>query len=273
MRHERVQLPDGSTVTYKVTTTPDGVESKVIHSEGDEPALVESDGTKEWYTNGVKTKRVEEFRTSLYDEKGVLCYAEWSNGTKAWYRNGGNHRDNDLPAVEHTGGGKIWCIDGKRHRDNDLPAVTGFNSKEYGKKCTMWYRYGKLHRDGGKPAVQSEDGKWWFVNGELHRNGDEPAKVILTGDEWMEREWYKNGYLHRDDDKPARVYADSDGYFEYEWHIRGKFHRENDKPASIYNWQSNWWVNGLRHRLEGPAIISHENGEVEYWVNGEQVKS
>ena len=30
-----------------------------------------------------------------------------------------------------------------------------------------------------------------------------------------------------------------------------------------------WWVNGKRHRLNGPAV-EYANGVEEWWVNGEQ---
>ena len=33
-----------------------------------------------------------------------------------------------------------------------------------------------------------------------------------------------------------------------------------------------WYQNGKLHRLDGPAI-EYTNGDVEYWINGEQVDS
>jgi len=47
----------------------------------------------------------------------------YSNGGKEWWINGERHRDNDQPAVIYSNGDKIWYKDGKRHRDNDKPAV------------------------------------------------------------------------------------------------------------------------------------------------------
>ena len=45
-----------------------------------------------------------------------------------------------------------------------------------------------------------------------------------------------------------------------------------DGPARILNagsspWAREWWVNGKRHRMDGPAVI-WQSGNKEYWVNG-----
>jgi len=60
------------------------------------------------------------------------------------------------------------------------------------------------------------------------------------------------------------------------WLKEGRIlHRENE-PALIYhfyhnNKQSNyqWWINGERHRLDGPAIFWHETNVCHYYVYGE----
>ena len=46
----------------------------------------------------------------------------WSNGGKEWYKDGKQHRDNDSPAVIEHNGSLHWYKDGGLHRDNDLPA-------------------------------------------------------------------------------------------------------------------------------------------------------
>jgi hypothetical protein len=80
------------------------------------------------------------------------------------------HRDNDLPALEHTNGDKAWYINGKCHRDNDLPAV------EYVNGDKAWYVNGRMHRLGGLPAIDCINGnKYWYVNDKLHRLGGLPA--------------------------------------------------------------------------------------------------
>ena len=51
-----------------------------------------------------------------------------------------------------------------------------------------------------------------------------------------------------------------------EWYINGKRHRE-DGPAAEWFTQKFWWVNDKMHRLDGPAQIS-DYGYVEWWING-----
>ena len=75
--------------------------------------------------------------------------------------------------------------------------------------------------------------------------------------------------LHRDGDLPAYIKRYDDGNLEYErYYKHGKLHRDGDKPAELeyYNYVFNsgnesimnevYYKNGLRHRIEEPAIIS-----------------
>ena len=50
---------------------------------------------------------------------------EWTDGTKQWYINGLCHRE-DGPAVEYNDGSKEWYINGKLHRE-DGPAIEWSN--------------------------------------------------------------------------------------------------------------------------------------------------
>jgi antitoxin component YwqK of YwqJK toxin-antitoxin module len=62
-------------------------------------------------------------------------------GTTYWYNKSGQlHRENDLPAIEHSNGDKEWWINGELHRDNDLPAI------EYIHGLKSWYKNGKFIR-------------------------------------------------------------------------------------------------------------------------------
>jgi hypothetical protein len=92
-----------------------------LNSLNDEPAIIHSDGTKEWYKDD-KLHRDN-------DEPAII----YSDGTKEWYKDGKRHRDNDEPVFIHSDGSKEWYKDGKRHRDNDEPAV--INSDVY----RYWY--------------------------------------------------------------------------------------------------------------------------------------
>lgn len=62
-------------------------------------------------------------------------------------------------------------------------------------------------------------------------------------------------------------------YGTFTWMKDGKCHRDNDLPAVIYaNGTQEWYKNGWLHRDKLPAIIFYD-GEVDYWVNGIQVKN
>ena len=55
-----------------------------------------------------------------------------------------------------------------------------------------------------------------------------------------------------------------------EWHVNGQRHRL-DGPAVISAAGTQaWYVNSQRHRLDGPAVIS-ANGDQEWWVNDQNI--
>ena len=62
-----------------------------------------------------------------------------------------------------------------------------------------------------------------------------------------------------------------------EWYLNGLRHRE-DGPAhecanSYYKgWYKSWWMNGQLHREDGPAR-EWQNGSKEWWINGVLVRS
>ena len=83
-----------------------------------------------------------------------------------WYANSMLHREEDLPAIEHSNGDREWFYEGLRHRENDLPAIVDVNG------AREWYLRGSLHRDvAGRgvwilPAVELANGdKQWWVHG------------------------------------------------------------------------------------------------------------
>ena len=54
------------------------------------------------------------------------------------------------------------------------------------------------------------------------------------------------------------------------WYVNGQRHRL-DGPAYIgANGSQEWWVNSQRHRLDGPAHI-WANGYQEWWVRGQNI--
>ena len=55
------------------------------------------------------------------------------------------------------------------------------------------------------------------------------------------------------------------------WYKHGLVHRENDLPAMIrLDGEKSWYKNDKLHRLNDPAVM-YPNGNVEYWINGEQI--
>jgi hypothetical protein len=73
-----------------------------LHSFNDEPAIVQIDGTKEWYINGERHR----------ENKPAI---EEADGTKEWYINGRRHRE-DGPAVEYPIAPIRWYCNGKIHQ-------------------------------------------------------------------------------------------------------------------------------------------------------------
>ncbi len=55
-----------------------------------------------------------------------------------------------------------------------------------------------------------------------------------------------------------------------EWWLNGKRHRE-DGPAYIDSRIQEWWLNGKRHREDGPAYIDDNYKAVYWYLNGKQV--
>jgi hypothetical protein len=69
--------------------------NEVVHRDGDQPAIVQADGT--------------------------LTYVE----------NGDVHRDGDLPAIIKPNGTQMWFVRGKRHRAEGRPALITATKIEY----------------------------------------------------------------------------------------------------------------------------------------------
>jgi len=58
--------------------------------------------------------------------------------------------------------------------------------------------------------------------------------------------------------------------FYWERHDLQGYHRLNNKPALMYlDGYAAWYVNGFRHRTDGPALI-YENGTEFYFLNDEE---
>jgi hypothetical protein len=261
----------------------------------DGPAYIGADGTKAWYKNG-KLHRVDgpaiEFpngtkqwclNDNLHREDGPAI--EYANGAKDWYLNGKLHRE-DGPAVEQADGLKEWWLNGQCHRE-DGPAV------ERADGCKEWWLNGKRHREDG-PACEHPDGsKEWYLNGGRHRE-DGPAV------EWSDgyTAWWLNGIPYtefnwkiavaelnkerEEANKPklqetkveylGQVPKNYTGIIEWadgsrEWYLNGERHREDGPAIEYLNGSKQWYLNSKRHRIDGPAI-EYYDGTKEWWLNG-----
>ena len=81
---------------------------------------------------------------------------------------------------------------------------------------------------------------WWPVSPELMTSYRDGSHTKDIGSALF---WYKNNFFHRDGDKPAVIYAD--GTLE-------------------------WFINGIRHRVTGPAAVN-PNKKHEYWIDGVEI--
>ena len=56
------------------------------------------------------------------------------------------------------------------------------------------------------------------------------------------------------------------------WYLNGQRHREDGPAIEYANGHKSWYRNGQRHREDGPAI-ERANGDKEYWIKGQRVLS
>ena len=77
-------------------------EKHEIHRGYDLPAVILSDGSKEWYLHGSHHRN---------HDRPAIIYAD---GTKQWYQHNRTHRDQGLPAVIHADGKCEWWVYGQK---------------------------------------------------------------------------------------------------------------------------------------------------------------
>jgi len=81
-----------------------------LHRDGDEPAVIWSDGSKHYYKSGKRHRDG--------DKPAVIN----SDGTIRYYKDGKLHRDGDKPADIDSDGSVEYWKNGELHRDGDKPA-------------------------------------------------------------------------------------------------------------------------------------------------------
>ena len=110
-----------------------------LHREKDQPAVINLDGTKEWWKFDKRHR-----------ENGLPAI-EGAAGTREWWVENERHRENG-PAVEKMDGTKEWWVKGKRHRD-DGPAVENADGTK------EWYLNGEVWAEGARKAPEIREQK------------------------------------------------------------------------------------------------------------------
>ena len=159
----------------------------------DGPAVIDKDGTKKWYLNGIRhnlngpaviyndgfkeywidgeeftKEQFEEIINVDPEEKSEIDYdmdglpIEKPDGTKKWYFDGTELTEEEFyntPKIDEDGTKRWYNKKGQLHRENDLPAV----EMENGYKA--WYKNGKRHRLKGYAVIYSDGSGKWYING------------------------------------------------------------------------------------------------------------
>ena len=77
------------------------------------------------------------------------------------------------------------------------------------------------------------------------------------------RKYYNHAWQLHCEDGPAVVRTG-----ESHWFLNGRRHRENGPAIEYINGHTEWWLNGVKHRIDGPAVEYH--GGKEWWLNGQR---
>ena len=169
------------------------------------------------------------------------------------------HSFNDQPAVVYNNGSCAYYTNDSLDRKNG-PASIYIN--ENGKKHE-YYKDGNRHREGG-PAIIRYDlqdnilSEEYFINGQRHRE-DGPAFISNSDPHGQLRIWYMYNEIKRSDDGPTIIFPNG----VHMWLKNDTIHRDNG-PAIVHIQNDKiileeYHVNGVRHRIDGPAVIQGAN--------------
>ena len=103
--------------------------------------------------------------------------------------------------------------------------------------------------------------EWTWLDDEekLHRTNG-PAYEETNGNKF----WIQNS---KNLDLSSSVEILSGGY---KWYLNGMLHREDGPAIEWYNDEKEWYQNNRKHRINGPAVIDHYSGN-EWWINGQEL--
>jgi hypothetical protein len=226
-----------------------------------EPAVEFKDGSEEWYLNGNRSRET----TTGFPEAAVIRKIAGEIVLKQWWLKGILTRDiSDGPAIERKNGTIVR---------NSQDVITGFIDEG---STREWRVNGKRHNVGNPafvvirkdPETNAEQliNEQWWTDGLLNRVGDEPAIFRITN-ESSNKDWLNNrGQLT--DPVELSPWPPLPGAPIPEFERPDEFVDFDQKTVTIRE----WWVNGVRHRANGPALtITNEDGFIirqECWING-----
>lgn len=255
-----------TTITFNIDGLP--------HSFDDKEAVIRSDGTREWYTNGKLDRPKGPSVIIPYDtqiippinpdsmterERNILQKISLDirpdterHETRKFFNKGVLDDIEDGPAVQYPDGGFEHYKNGQLHYRNGPTVKYSDGTVEY------WVK-GQLHRRNGYARILPDGTKYSYINGKLQSIKDKPSIKHANGD----REWHNDGLLDRDGDLPA--VEGFDGRLEY--YSKGLLHRKKNPAKIVPGVGVYYYYKGVLHNRKGPAIVL-ENGRVEYYYHG-----
>ena len=214
----------------------------------------------------------------------------------------GRDKNNNIITVSEE-----WYLNGKRTTtDKEQPAVIRRDEDE-AIIFEQWWSNDKLTRDTGPAVVKrrkvqigteelTEVTQEWFTNGKRNNLTDSAFKITLEDNTVTNEQWWVNGLRHRTDGPAVRRIAN--GSTNKDW-LTNRIPLDSTDPLpppkEIVRVPTEptgppeipedlefledvtieeWWVDGVRHRLDGPAIIvTNSDDKVireEFWLGGKR---
>jgi hypothetical protein len=225
------------------------------------PAIEFKDGSEEWSLNGKRSRETE----TGFPEAAVIRVIAGQVVLQQWWLRGILTRNIlDGPAIERKNGTIV-----RNAQDVIIDFIDEGSTRE-------WWVNGKRHNVGNpafvvirkdpETGVEQLINEQWWTDGVLNRGGDEPAIFRITN-ESSNKDWLNNRGQLTDPVEPT-PWPPLPGAPPPEFERPDEFVDFDQKTVTIRE----WWVNGVRHRSNGPALtITNEDGFIirqECWING-----
>lgn len=223
-----------------------------IHRE-DGPAVEYNDGKKAWFFNGLLHRT---------DGPAYIC-----DNNHKFYIAGVLHRTNG-PAIEYYDGSKVYVLLDKEYSKEefdklapDMP-VTGSVEKVGSVTCSIFLdKEGARHNPIGPAYTDSSGSKSWWIHGKRHRL-DGPAIIDSDGS----KHYFISGIKYTEESFKEKIKKMTSADYKILTNDKGQLHCDNG-PAVINANGKEWHVNGMRHRLDGPAVEQTNGNKVWYIDN------